>query len=165
MQMSERDKLIVENQQLVYFTLHKYFPSWAYDEDIQQIGMVALCEAADKYDPEKGAFSTFAAKYIWNRVAKEFRRLSTQSRTGTEVSVGLEVSEDCTLEDCLVGDTDVDYCDRDTLFNVLKPREREVAELLEQGYSQAEIAKRLGFTRSNVSLLARNIKRKWRTLL
>ena len=165
MQMSERDKLIVENQRLVSFTLHKYYPSWAFDEDMQQIGMIGLCRAADNYDPTKGKFSTFATQYIINEVRHEFRRLSTQSRTGTEVSVDLEVADDCTLEDMLVGDTDVDYCDREMLFKTLKPKERKVAELLEQGYSQAEISRQLGYTRSNVSFLARNIKRKWRKFL
>jgi RNA polymerase sporulation-specific sigma factor len=165
MEMSERDALIVENQQLVFHTLHKYYPRWAYDEDIQQVGMIGLCKAADNYDPEKGKFSTFATKYILNTLRMEFRNRMRLCRTADTVSIELETAEDCTLQDTLAGEDDVDFCDREGLFKLLAPKEKKVAELLEQGYSQVEICKKLGYTRSNVSLLARKIKHKWRKYL
>jgi RNA polymerase sigma factor (sigma-70 family) len=162
MEMSERDKLIVENQRLVTYVLHKHYPSWAFDEDMQQIGMIGLCNAADRYDPEKGKFSTLAIKFILNEIRNEFRRRMTQSRTGDELSINEISGEDITYEDCIPGLPDVDYCDTDGMFKELKPNERKVCDLLIQGFSQSEIARTLGCSTQNISKLARSTKLKLR---
>ena len=165
MQLSERDQLIVDNLQLVYYTLHKHFPRWAFDEDMQQVGMIGLCKAADNYDPEKGKFSTMAVVYIRNEIINEFESRMSQKRTCEKASLNFEFDEDNALEDYIYGEHDVDFCDREGLFKALSPKERMVAELLEQGYSQAEISRKTGEHKANVHFWVKRIKKKWRDFI
>lgn len=165
MQLSERDQLIVDNIPLVYYTLHKHFPRWAFDEDMQQIGMIGLCKAADNYDPEKGKFSTVAVVYIRNEIINEFESRMSQKRTCEKSSLNFEFDDDNTLEDHLCCEHDIDFCDREGLFKALSPKERMVAELLEQGYSQAEISRKTGEHKANVHFWVKRIKKKWRNFI
>jgi RNA polymerase sigma factor (sigma-70 family) len=166
MDMSERDKLIVENQKLVFGVLHKYYPTWVNDEDLQQIGMIGLCKAADAYDPEKAKFSTLATHAILNEIKRELRKTFTTKRLGSVVSLNECITDSdgscCTLEDYIPGDEDVDYCYSRELFKKLDEREREILELLEQGYSQIEIAKKMKISKQKVSAMCRKIQLKWR---
>ena len=40
--MNDAMSLFDENQKLVYYTISKYYPAWTNDEDIVQVGMIAL---------------------------------------------------------------------------------------------------------------------------
>ena len=64
----EQRKLVEENIDLVAFIFHKSFhgPNKMRDaEDHIQDGMVGLCMAALKFDPDRGfKFSTFAYPYV-----------------------------------------------------------------------------------------------------
>lgn len=66
----ERDKLILDNQGLIESVI-RLFPIHKQDRnDARQAGIIGLCEAADSYDPAKGAFSTHAFWKIRTRVAE-----------------------------------------------------------------------------------------------
>ena len=166
MDMSDRDQLIIENQKLVFNTLHKYYPHWAYDEDLQQVGMIGLCKAADAYDPEKGKFSTFATNLILNEIRREMRRTMTISKPGQVVSLNEKTGESdddsCTLEDCVPGEDDVDYCYSNELMKQLTKEEKEILRLLERGYSQVEISAKLKLSKQRIWTLRRRIQLKWR---
>ena len=72
----DRDELVLNNQRLIYHILNRKF---AYDfldeEDLYAEGCIALLEAAEKYEPSKGAFSTLAyvciLRRLWRYVEKE----------------------------------------------------------------------------------------------
>lgn len=68
------EKLYLENENLVYGTLHRYFPTLAFDEDIQQIARIGLWKACLNYDADKSCFSTAAYKFITNEVRMELRK-------------------------------------------------------------------------------------------
>ena len=63
-----RDALILQNQKLVPFALGPLLRRWNLSEDdredIEAVGFLGLCRAADRYEPGKGAFSTFAVMTI-----------------------------------------------------------------------------------------------------
>lgn len=65
----ERDKLIEENLQLVWYVMARYYPSTINSperEDFFQIGCIGLIFAANNYEPGSVKFSTFAARnYQW----------------------------------------------------------------------------------------------------
>ena len=70
----ERDKLIEENLQLVWYVMARYYPSTINSperEDFFQIGCIGLIFAANNYEPGPVKFSTFAARNIQCRLRNE----------------------------------------------------------------------------------------------
>lgn len=74
----EQEKLFEENENLIHSIIKKYIIGAGkyslndYD-DLAQIARIALCKAIDKYDPNKGALSTFAYPVIRNALYNAFR--------------------------------------------------------------------------------------------
>lgn len=156
-----RNELIEENMKLVYFIINKYFPTYIGNEDVIQDGMIGLCRAADAYDPNKGAFSTIASKYIINEVRhglrdKSLKCLSLDRLVADDIDSDLHeiVAKEIVNFD--------DGLEREKFYNTLSKRQREVYRGLERELTQAEIAKELGVTHSAVGQVARTIKRRWR---
>ena len=46
--MNDRKKFIEENVNLVYVIVREYYPTFIFDEDVIQCGMVGLCKAANE---------------------------------------------------------------------------------------------------------------------
>ena len=67
------DELIVNNIPFVYHMVHKYYPTYANDEDVVQAGMLGLVKAAKNYDATKGKFSTYAGVIIKREIGKELK--------------------------------------------------------------------------------------------
>lgn len=67
------NELWEHNKGLVYRECKKYFGSTDYDDLIQE-SFLALCAAAETYDPDKGAFSTWACYYIRAYISRYFAR-------------------------------------------------------------------------------------------
>lgn len=68
----EQQIYVEENQKLVYLCLKKLnitFSDQNY-EDMVQEGMIGLCCAAERYDPARGSFSTFAIPTITGYIKK-----------------------------------------------------------------------------------------------
>lgn len=80
-----RQQLVEDNVNLVYYLIRKYYPTLINDEDIIQIGMVGLCEAAKRWDSNKSKFSTYAGSWIKNEIKHEL-----QERASRQVEVSLE---------------------------------------------------------------------------
>lgn len=150
MDKSKQD-LILDNMQLVYHTLHKYYPTYAFDEDIQQIGMLGLCKAANTYDETKSKFSTYAVKCIVNQVRMELRSRSRRVDAISLESVVSESSDGDTVElgDVCMGEPDVGSTI--AVLDALDDRERKVVELRYAGLDVNEIAKQLGLSRATIS--------------
>lgn len=70
----ENERLVLDNMKLVKFVLGKYIriPPGRY-EDLEQEGYLALCRAAETYDPEAGKFSTWAISNIIGRMRRYLR--------------------------------------------------------------------------------------------
>lgn len=76
----EQKKLVEENMNLVYFTLSRYYPWLLQDEDVRSVGMIGLMIAAQKWEPSRGKFSTFAVKVIKREISNEWRKTQTKGR-------------------------------------------------------------------------------------
>jgi len=67
-----RDALFLSNLRLVPFIINASFAyrvgSTVSFADLVQEGNIALRGAVEKFDPDRGRFSTFAGKYIWGRI-------------------------------------------------------------------------------------------------
>ena len=69
--MRDLDALIQDNRGLVYQIARRYLSACQRDnavdvDDLIQGGMIGLMDAAQSWDPERGAWSTHAAVYIRN---------------------------------------------------------------------------------------------------
>lgn len=67
--------------QLVYYLVHKYYPTYAKDEDIIQSGMLGLVKAANNYDDSKSKFSTYAGVVICREIAQELKNREKEKQT------------------------------------------------------------------------------------
>lgn len=70
----ENERLVLDNMKLVKFVLSRYIrtPPGLY-EDLEQEGYLALCKAAETYNPEVGKFSTWAIPNIIGRIRQYLR--------------------------------------------------------------------------------------------
>lgn len=92
----ERDKLIEENLQLVWYVMARYYPSTINSperEDFFQIGCIGLIFAANNYEPGSVKFSTFAARNIQCRLRNELQSRYSQCRTGETCSLDAPIQE------------------------------------------------------------------------
>lgn len=159
-----RQQLIEDNMVLVYFVVRKYYPWYINDEDIIQVGMLALCKAADSWDAERSSFSSYAVwrirSYISHEIKVRLRRVPTVS-----LDAIVSNSEDSSLLDFQMGASDVDYIDTSALYKVLSRPQREVFDRLQAGMTQAEIARDMGISRERVGQHTRKIRHKWNKIM
>jgi RNA polymerase sporulation-specific sigma factor len=159
-----KTKLIEDNMKLVYFVLHKYYPNCANDEDMQQIGMVGLCKAANTWDGESSKFSTYACACIATEIRMEIRR-----RCKTVPSVSLETQiagSDSEFElSSILPSEDVDFdtsIEFEKFNDKLTDDEKFIFAQLTNGINQSEIARKYDVTRDKVNYDVRKIRKKWR---
>ena len=150
--MVNRQKLIEDNMNLVYFVIHQNFPTYITDEDIVQVGMVGLCEAAKAWDEEKGIFSSFAVRAIYHAMCNEFRRRNKQKFTySLDYNYADSEGETMSMGDILVGDSDVDWVDTEGLYKSLTKKEQRIVAMKQAGLTHEEVAKKLGVSHQCVS--------------
>ena len=71
MTVEERNELFEKNVKLVYYTLAKFHPMFVNSEYAFQEGCIALLDAIENYDPEKGNFAPYAIHSIILRVHRK----------------------------------------------------------------------------------------------
>lgn len=163
------EELYLANENLVYHVLKKYFPDKLFDEDIQQIGRMELWKACISFDPERGKFSSYACPCIRNAIAMELRSRKRTKRKGGENDIHISFdapikkvkNDQIRLADTIPGDLDVGFFDLEGFWESLTKKEREIANELMLGKNQTQIGKDLGISRSYVSKLACQIRKKW----
>lgn len=145
---------------LVYGLIAKEFPTYIHDEDIIQTGMVGLCKAADKWDEDKGGFSTYAWYSIRNTILNEFK---ARAKHHGVLSLDYEVTGDdgdkVPFGSCVVGQEDVGYVDTDVDAERLSQTQLKVFELYRNGVRTKDIATTLGVSRQCVWQTMRKIRK------
>lgn len=173
--------LIEHNLRLVAHVAKKYQTCEEENEDLLSIGTIGLIKAIVTFNPEKCVrLGTYAARCIENeilmylrgkkKIAREvslYEPIGTD-RDGNEVQLfdiieSQEVDTHRKVE--LQGDIQTLY---EKVESVLSPRERVVLKMRyglynEEEYTQREIAKRLGISRSYVSRIEKSAIAKLRS--
>ena len=158
-----RNELIENNMPLVYHIVNKYFPTYRGNEDIIQTGMIGLCRAADIYDPEKGAFSTIAGKWIETEIRNGLRQSSKSVKCSSLDRIISEDIDSDFYEIVMAEEVDFDSdLERERFYNTLTSKQRRVFDGLKRGLTYVEIAHELDANAPAVGQMARFIKRKWR---
>ena len=71
---SVRNQIVERHLGLAVHIARRFSPSTIGDEDLQQVAMMALVKAVDRYDPTIGsAFSAFAGRTIEGEIKRHFR--------------------------------------------------------------------------------------------
>lgn len=151
--MNSRDdaeRLYRENEKLVHGALHRYFPTLAFDEDIQQIARIGLWKACLNYDADRSRFSTAAYKFIANEVRMELRRKSRKLEVLTVSLNELLPDSNGTAMDCaefldvMSSTDDIDWCDFEAFWTSLTQRQRIIVTNRMAGRTGRAIAHDLG---------------------
>lgn len=114
--MNNREKLIIDNMGLVHYLVNKYYCSPENDkfEDYCSIGYIALINAIDTYDEEKGKLSSYASKCILNLLSKMVFKDRRITRKEVSPNTIISVDDDgntLLLDDVLSDDSDLfDEC-------------------------------------------------------
>lgn len=158
----QQQQLVEDNMKLVYSVMHKKFPHFIHDEDLVQAGMLGLCHAGKTYCEDKGAFSTYAFKSIYNTICNELRRRN-KSKGVDIISLDYELDgkdgEPMKIEDIIPGEQDVEFVDISELYNKVSPLDKRILELREQGFTKADVARKLGYSREYIGQRLRLIHR------
>lgn len=164
--MTDREQKIIDNMGLVYYVLHKYFPLYIDNQDNIQNGYVGLIKAVDSFDESTGnTFSTYASRCIFNEIAMDLRR---RNKYAKDISLHAVLAEGDTRDDPLTIEDVLSYEDDYTPLYIqefvqcLDEREITVLRYLMAGKNQTYISNRLGMTRSNVCLIVKKMRSKWK---
>lgn len=164
--MTDREQKIIDNMGLVHYVLHKYFPLYIDNQDNIQNGYVGLIKAVDSFDESTGnTFSTYASRCIFNEIAMDLRR---RNKYAKDISLHAVLAEGNTRDDPLTIEDILSYEDDYTplyiqeFVHCLDEREVLVLRYLMAGKNQTYISNRLGMTRSNVCLIVKKMRSKWK---
>lgn len=167
-----RNLLIEHNLRLVAHLAKKFDATGKDSEDLISIGTIGLIKAVERYTPNRGTkLATFAARCIDNEILMYLRSNKKRKKdVSLEDPIGADKEgNEMTLSDLLGSDPDdvIDSVDltweKQKMYEklpLLADREREVLCKrygLPDGeeYTQREIAKELGISRSYVSRIER----------
>lgn len=160
----EQSQLVEENINLVYWVVTHHFPGCLGDEDIIQSGMMGLCHAAINFNGSC-KFSSFAVPCIKHAILNEFARRRKHLSTLSLDYIQNEDEDDREFGGCIVGedDTEILYSSNFNIFREqLTDHELQVLELLEDGLTGRDAAKKLGISPQRVNQIKRRIYHKWR---
>ena len=173
--MNEKDvaeQLYAENETLVHGALRRFFPTFAFNEDIQQVARIGLWKACLHYDTEKSRFSTAAYRFIVNEVSMELRKKRRKSEPPT-VSLnallqGLEGADgtgEIDFLSVLPCAENIDWCDWTGFRAELTEHQRFVARARLMGLTDEAIAAELGVCISTVARDRKVIRQKAEEIL
>lgn len=156
-----KQELIEQNMNLVYYVINTFYPYAKFDEDIIQWGMIGLCKAANKWDESRGKFSTIACLYIRSEIHDAYERLGKHNGV---LSLDYEYDDDTFLSNLIADRNDMLTVNFDSFVTVLTDEEREIVKYRLNGLDIKEIAKQRGEKVERTRRFLRKIRKKWEQL-
>lgn len=162
----EIEQMIVDNQNLIWHVINKYYCNFRDDEDIFQVGQIGLWKACINYNDARGKFSTLATTCILNEIRQEFRKREKLWKYGNIASLdepqyfnnaGVPITLGDLLEDRKDDYSAIDY-DLSCLKDKLSERDIEIFKLRINGFTYNEIGKCFGFSRSWIEKIVKNAR-------
>lgn len=159
--MEEYERLIIENEALVYHVL-KQMHLYSQLEDYYDVGMIGLCKAAKTFDNSKGSkFSTYACICIRNTILMDIR---DQKRQCDYYSISLQTPVGGEKDEILLEDTISDYElevdilnkeEKMALIESIRKLDNDDRQMIDLYFwkemTQKEIARYLKMSQANVS--------------
>ena len=171
--IKSRDILIEKNLRLVAHIIKKYYAASNDQEDLISVGTIGLIKGISSYKPSKGTkLATYAARCIENEILMYFRA-QRKNQQETFISDPLDTDDDgnsITYQDIMCCDDDfaelVDLKNNTkrmySYIDKLPQREKTIITLRyglygTKPYTQNEVAKKLGISRSYVSRIEKHV--------
>jgi len=161
--MDDISKKIQDNLGLVYMTIKQYFPHCYDDDDVIQVGTIALWKAIKKFNESKGSFSSFAVKIIRNSIithlkTKEFRHNITlvsyeECINNSKETKILSIPDNKIYQTLLNKEIDINKID-------FTPVQKKIIELLMLGFNQTEVANMVNKSKQSINIQIKKIRRK-----
>lgn len=165
---SIQQKIVEDNHKLIYGIAHKYKINLDEYYDVLAIG---LCKAAMTYDKAKGQFSTFAYVTMLNEYSGVLRHNKTKGVVPAHniVSMNTQIASDdgygiAEFGDMFPDDVDIERDMSETDYvsflckKVRHSQEKEIIKMLADGYTQSEIAEKMGVSRQRIGQLMNKIR-------
>ncbi len=158
------NKLIKENEGLVYYTMNKYFYTTTSEfdikEDMIQVGRIALYKAIQTYDEDRTEFSTYAVKVIKSKMINFlqndlYKYVSKGGLKSIHNNEGLDEDSE-KMRDRNMGRMDDDTeVNANELLDFIKKykdeRAYKIVCLLNEGYTYDEIGKIIGLSKQRIN--------------
>lgn len=161
-------KLVEENHNLIYDFINKKNLNL---EEYYDILALSLCQAAKHYDVTKGCFSTIANKCMTSGVIDYIRSLSFTTKIPTSNLIYLDASFDEDNDMSLANKIPDGNCYLEIniesddmyriLYSMLDEKEKQIAYYKEHGFTEAQIAKKMGCSQPNIHFYIKKIQKKW----
>jgi len=158
---------IQKNEQLIKSVIWNIYPSLIEDEDILQIGRIALWNALKSYKNEEAAnFKTYASRIIRNKIIDEVRKRTSEERTGRKTVITISLQEplkntdEMNVEDAICGSDDVETFSSDVKgwLDSLDTMERKIVYNKSKGKTDKQIARILNIHQTTVSRKVKKLK-------
>ena len=126
------------------------------DEDVKSEAVLYLIRCLDRFDPSKGVkWETYAYKNVYLYMSRTLKLRQVKDRRTVEVEEFI-----CTPAADNVEEEVMRRLSVEAVFAALKPKERDIAFLIAQGYSFSVIAEMRGCSHQAVSCMWKRIKKK-----
>lgn len=145
----EQQKQVEENHNLIYWYANKYKVNL---DEYYDILAIELCNAIMKHDPEKGTLANYFRMRSEGAIYKEYRKTQAQKR----IPQGVEFIENVHH----IPNVD-DMIDELEIKEWLNKENSEILKLRVMGYSQSEIAEKIGMSQNYVCGVLRKLRRKY----
>ena len=159
----DTNALVRKYEPLIHSVIAKKLPKYIGDEDLVQVGRIALWKCAKRFDPDKGKFSTYAFKAIYHSMLDEL------GERKSDVSLNAPVigEEELELQDT-IADLRQDLNGLDIKFELedfmktLTDRQQTILKLKCKGQTKNAIQKILSIGRRTLFSELRRIKTQWK---
>lgn len=165
---NEQRELVEKNHNLIYgFASKKNLNI----DDCYDILAIGLCCAAKIFDESKGKFSTVAYQCMQNELIKNWRYSQGKTKIPNNMILSYDASrvsedfmENGSYVDVFVDNHDIDEiliakAFKNTLFNLLNEKDRQIAEFVIQGMIYDEIATKLNCSKQMVGYRVQRIRK------
>lgn len=158
------DALVRKYEPLIHSVITKKLPKYIGDEDLVQVGRIALWKCAKRFDPDKGKFSTYAYKSIWHAMLTELGKRKSEVSLNTIVVDEVEKIEfQDTIADLRQNLDGLDLrFELEDFFKTLTARQKEILTLKCKGNTNRDIKERLSISDYIVCRELKKIKVQWK---
>ena len=135
---------IEDNKKLVHFVINRHFQQFRDDDDIFQIGLIALSKAISKYDESKGSFSNYAIRIITNSITDAIRKMQSKKRDSSNTLCLDTIESEATYVESKYDIVEFEF-DMTKFLDLLTERQRKIYEcLVVEGLTYRQAAPKIG---------------------
>ena len=182
MQLSDADRKLITDHMYIVFAVWRTLTNnkikTAYKDDLFEAGYEGLCEATQRWDPDRASFGTVAFFYAKSRMYRELKYINRRCApiSSLEETIKSSVNEDARLADLiedprrLVEDA-ADESEKEYVIEVinkkglLTPKEFDILLNYCDGLTYEQIGQLYGVSRQQIGLYIAKIRKKVLPLL